>query len=68
MRNVRREPLTNKDTLMSRIQEVESTVAPEDCRGWIRDSIIYWDKCLTLLVDDKLLAEYCYNYLMKKVL
>ena len=42
---VRRDGLTKDDNLSSRITESSLTVTPEDCQGWIRHAIQFFDRC-----------------------
>lgn len=45
---VRRDQLTDKDTLAPRIVQAAKEVTVDDCEGWIRHSVSFFDKCLEL--------------------
>ncbi|CDH61137.1 hypothetical protein RO3G_03680 [Lichtheimia corymbifera JMRC:FSU:9682] len=45
---VRKTPLSSKDSLVVRIQEAAKTITRKDCRGWIRHSQKYFVKCLDM--------------------
>ncbi|KAI7848097.1 hypothetical protein BDC45DRAFT_490963 [Circinella umbellata] len=42
---VRRDGLTEDDNLSSRITKSSLTVTAEDCQGWIRHAIQFFDRC-----------------------
>lgn len=48
---VRKTPLKKHESLASRIQEAAKTVTAKDCRGWIRHSQFYFDRCLDMQKD-----------------
>ncbi|CEP10623.1 hypothetical protein [Parasitella parasitica] len=43
---IRRNPLDASDALTPRIAEACGQVTTEDCKGWIRHSETFWDRCL----------------------
>ena len=43
---VRRSPLDDHDSLAPRIRDAALHVTPQDCEGWIRHSITFFDRCL----------------------
>jgi transposase len=45
---VKRRPFDGSDTLTPRIVEACSQVTLTDCRGWIRHSVSFFDRCLSL--------------------
>lgn len=45
-KHIKRNPLSNLDTLTPRIKAARETITTEDCVKWIRYSETYWDKCL----------------------
>lgn len=46
--NVRRGELTEKGTLIPRIDAAARKVAVSDCEGWIRHSVTFFDRCLNM--------------------
>lgn len=45
---VRKNPLSSKDSLVERIEEAARTVSAKDCQGWIRHSQKYFASCLDM--------------------
>jgi transposase len=43
--SIRRDGLTMDDNLSQRIIESSLTVTPEDCQGWIRHAIQFFERC-----------------------
>ena len=43
---VRRDEVSNKDTLIPRITEAAKTVTVSDCIGWINHSVSFFERCL----------------------
>lgn len=45
---VKRDCLTATDNLSARIVESARQVSVDDCRGWIKHSVSFFDRCLAL--------------------
>lgn len=41
----KRHPLSETDQLTPRIVTACKTVSVEDCQGWVKHSITFWDRC-----------------------
>ena len=46
-KNTRRHQLSKLDQLTPRIAAACASVTVEDCQGWIRHSLTFWDRCLS---------------------
>jgi len=46
---VKKHPLDHHESLINRIQEGSHTITKQDCEGWVRHSISFFEKCTDLI-------------------